>query len=74
MHGGLVRRDADRRLAGIEAIVGALVVSLDLPGSGFFMPLFVQLADNAVLGGAPAAAITGRLRGGGQFAKKCPRS
>ena len=49
-------------LAGIDAIDDALVVNLDLPGGGFFMPLFVRLADGLVLDAELEAAIAERLR------------
>ena len=38
-----------RVLAQIADIDDALIVNLDLPGGGFFMPLFVQLRPGAVL-------------------------
>ncbi len=49
-------------LESVEEITGALIVNLDLPGGCFFMPLFVTLADGAVLDGALRATISGRLR------------
>jgi acetoacetyl-CoA synthetase len=49
-------------LESVPEISGALIVNLDLPGGGFFMPLFVTLDDGAVLDDALRAAITGRLR------------
>jgi acetoacetyl-CoA synthetase len=49
-------------LAGIDGIDDALVVNLDLPGGGFFMPLFVKLADGRSLDEDLAAAIRDRLR------------
>jgi acetoacetyl-CoA synthetase len=49
-------------LESVAGISGALIVNLDLPGGGFFMPLFVTLADGAVLDDDLRAAITGRLR------------
>jgi acetoacetyl-CoA synthetase len=36
-------------VAGIPEIEDALIVNLDLPGGGFFMPLFVTLAGGRVL-------------------------
>jgi len=44
------------------AVLSSLVVSLDLPGGGFFMPLFVQLAAGAELGGELEARLRRRLR------------
>ena len=49
-------------LAGIEGVDDALVVNLDLPGGGFFMPLFVKLADGLVLDADLQSTIAGRLR------------
>jgi len=49
-------------LAGIPDIEDALIVSLDLPGGGFFMPLFVTLAGGRVLDDALREVIRGRLR------------
>jgi acetoacetyl-CoA synthetase len=49
-------------LAGIKGVDDALVVNLDLPGGGFFMPLFVKLADGVVLDADLKATIAGRLR------------
>ena len=36
-------------LESVEEITDVLIVNLDLPGGGFFMPLFVTLEDGAVL-------------------------
>jgi acetoacetyl-CoA synthetase len=49
-------------LESVEEVADALIVSLDLPGGGFFMPLFVTLAEGAVLDDALRATIAGRLR------------
>jgi acetoacetyl-CoA synthetase len=49
-------------LASIEQIDEALIVSLDLPDGGFFMPLFVKLYENASLDDALRAKIRDRLR------------
>ncbi len=35
-------RDYDAALESVEEIADALIVNLDLPGGGFFMPLFAQ--------------------------------
>jgi acetoacetyl-CoA synthetase len=50
-------------LESVPELTGALIVNLDLPGGGFFMPLFVTLADGAVLDDALRGKIAGRLRG-----------
>ena len=49
-------------LESVPELAGALIVNLDLPGGGFFMPLFVTLADGAVLDDALRGKIAGRLR------------
>jgi acetoacetyl-CoA synthetase len=49
-------------LAGIPEVDDALVVNLDLPGGGFFMPMFVKLADGVTLDERLERAISGRLR------------
>jgi acetoacetyl-CoA synthetase len=49
-------------LASVEEIEDALIVNLDLPGGGFFMPLFVTLADGRVLDDAIRREICDRLR------------
>jgi acetoacetyl-CoA synthetase len=49
-------------LESVEEVADALIVNLDLPGGGSFMPLFVTLAPGAVLDDALTAAIAGRLR------------
>lgn len=47
-----------RVLDAIDEVSDALVVNLDLPGGGFLMPLFVQLADGHQLD----AELDGRIR------------
>src|SRR5450755_2696724 len=49
-------------LASVPGIDDALVVNLDLPDGGFFMPLFVRLADGRVLDDSLREEIRGRLR------------
>jgi acetoacetyl-CoA synthetase len=49
-------------LASIEEIDDSLIVNLDLPGGGFFMPLFVKLADGMPLGPDLERKICDRLR------------
>jgi acetoacetyl-CoA synthetase len=49
-------------LASVPEVRDALVVNLDLPGGGFFMPLFVTLADGLTLDASLADAIRERLR------------
>jgi len=49
-------------LESVEEIADALIVNLDLPGGGFFMPLFVTLQDGSVLDGALRSKIAGTLR------------
>ena len=49
-------------LESVKKISGALIVNLDLPGGGFFMPLFVTLAEEAVLDDALRGTIADRLR------------
>ena len=44
------------------AILSSLVVNLDLPGGGFFMPLFVQLTADAELDAELEARLRRRLR------------
>jgi acetoacetyl-CoA synthetase len=51
-----------RALAAVNEVEDALIVSLDLPGGKFFMPLFVKLADELVLTPAIEDKICGRLR------------
>ena len=49
-------------LESVPEIADALIVNLDLPDGGFFMPLFVTLASGAVLDDALRARIADRLR------------
>jgi acetoacetyl-CoA synthetase len=49
-------------LESVAEVTGALIVNLDLPDGGFFMPLFVTLADGAVLDEALRGKIADRLR------------
>jgi acetoacetyl-CoA synthetase len=49
-------------LESVEEVADALIVNLDLPGGGFFMPLFVTMEDGAVLDDALRAKIADRLR------------
>jgi acetoacetyl-CoA synthetase len=49
-------------LEGVGEISDALVVSLDLPGGKFFMPMFVALADGATLDERLENEIRSRLR------------
>jgi acetoacetyl-CoA synthetase len=49
-------------LESVTEVADALIVNLDLPGGGFFMPLFVVLADGAVLDDALRRKITDTIR------------
>jgi acetoacetyl-CoA synthetase len=49
-------------LASVEEVQDGIVVNLDLPGGGFFMPLFVTLAGGQVLTDAIRRKICDRLR------------
>jgi acetoacetyl-CoA synthetase len=51
-------------LGSVPAVTDGLVVSLDRPGGGFFMPLFVTLAPGQVLDDRLRAEIRQRLRTG----------
>jgi acetoacetyl-CoA synthetase len=51
-----------RALATVSEVEDALIVSLDLPGGKFFMPLFVKLADELVLTPVIEDKIRVRLR------------
>ena len=51
-----------RALVQIPGVEDGLIVNLDLPDGGFFMPLFLQLAPGAVLDDALAARIREQLR------------
>jgi acetoacetyl-CoA synthetase len=50
-----------RALMQVPGVEDALIVNLDLPDGGFFMPLFVQLDPGAVLDDALAAKIREQL-------------
>ena len=49
-------------LESVEEVADALIVNLDLPGGGFFMPLFVTLTEGAVLDDALRGKIGERIR------------
>ncbi|MGE5292115.1 MAG: acetoacetate--CoA ligase [Micromonosporaceae bacterium] len=49
-------------LASIEEIDDSLIVNLDLPGGGFFMPLFVKLSGGLTLSPGLERKICDRLR------------
>jgi acetoacetyl-CoA synthetase len=49
-------------LESVEEVTDALIVNLDLPGGGFFMPLFVTLADGLELDDTIRDKIADRLR------------
>ena len=49
-------------LESVEEVADALIVNLDLPGGGFFMPLFVTLTEGAVLDDALREKIGERIR------------
>ena len=49
-------------LDSVDGIDDALIVNLDLPGGGFFMPLFVKLAGNRELDDELRRQIAERLR------------
>jgi acetoacetyl-CoA synthetase len=49
-------------LESVEEVTDALIVNLDLPGGGFFMPLFVTLADGLELDDTIRDKIAARLR------------
>jgi acetoacetyl-CoA synthetase len=51
-----------RVLASVDEIEDALIVNLDLPGGGFFMPLFVTLAGDRMLDDGLRQRICDRLR------------
>jgi acetoacetyl-CoA synthetase len=51
-----------RALAALPAIEDSVIVNLDLPGGGFFMPLFVKLKDGFTLDAAMEDAIKQCLR------------
>jgi len=49
-------------LESVEEVTDALIVNLDLPGGGFFMPLFVKLAAGTELDAGLEARIRDTLR------------
>ncbi len=49
-------------LESVEEIADALIVNLELPGGGFFMPMFVTLTAGAVLDDALSRTIGDRVR------------
>jgi acetoacetyl-CoA synthetase len=51
-----------RTLGLLAEVQDALIVNLDLPGGGFFMPLFVKLAPGVELDGALETKIRDTLR------------
>ncbi len=51
-----------RALIEVQEIEDALIVNLDLPGGGFFMPLFVKLKDGRELDEALKDKIRARMR------------
>ncbi|ULR55574.1 acetoacetate--CoA ligase [Streptomyces deccanensis] len=51
-----------RVVEALDRVVGALVVSLDLPDERFFMPLFVALPDGETLDAGLERTIRARLR------------
>jgi len=51
-----------RALTEVPEIDDALIVNLDLPGGGFFMPLFVKLKDELLLDEALLEKVRARMR------------
>jgi acetoacetyl-CoA synthetase len=51
-----------RALMEVSEIEDSLIVNLDLPGGGFFMPLFVKLKDGLVLDEALQEKVRARMR------------
>jgi acetoacetyl-CoA synthetase len=51
-----------RAVEQLDAVADSLVVCLELPGGGFYMPLFVRLADGAPLDDALRERIAAKLR------------
>ncbi|APH72993.1 acetoacetate--CoA ligase [Aquibium oceanicum] len=51
-----------RTLEKVDGVVDSLIVCIEEPGGGFYMPLFVQLRDGAALDEALAGEIRSRLR------------
>ena len=52
-----------RAVEQLDEIADSLIVCLELPGGGFFMPLFVRLAEGTVLDDDLRARIAAKLRG-----------
>lgn len=51
-----------RTIEGIDGIVDSLIVCIEEPGGGYYMPLFVQLAPDRQLDAAMATEIRARLK------------
>jgi acetoacetyl-CoA synthetase len=51
-----------RAVEQLDEVTDSLIVCLELPGGGFFMPLFVRLADGAALDDPLRARIAAKLR------------
>ena len=51
-----------RAVEQLDAVADSLIVCLELPGGGFYMPLFVRVADGAPLDDALRARIVATLR------------
>jgi len=51
-----------RAVEQLDEVADSLVVCLELPGGGFYMPLFVRLADGAALDDALRGRIVTKLR------------
>ncbi len=51
-----------RALAEVPEVEDALIVNLDLPGGGFFMPLFVKLREGQALDAALQDRVRARMR------------
>jgi acetoacetyl-CoA synthetase len=51
-----------RSLLGVPAVEDSLIVNLDLPGGGFFMPLFVKTRNNVALDESIGDEIRARIR------------
>jgi acetoacetyl-CoA synthetase len=51
-----------RAVDGLDEVADSLVVCLELPGGGFYMPLFVKTAPGVVLDDALRARIAAKLR------------
>jgi acetoacetyl-CoA synthetase len=51
-----------RSLLNVPAVEDSLIVNLDLPGGGFFMPLFVKTRNNVALDESIGDEIRARIR------------